>query len=78
MNMILIGNLNINSILNKFDQLKLFVRGKVDILVTVETKLDLSFPTYQFLIEGSRITLIETGTMVGFLFMFKRTYQVNF
>ena len=78
MNMILIGNLNINSILNKFDQLKLFVRGKVDILVTVETKLDLSFPTYQFLIEGSHITLIETGTMVGFLFMFKRTYQVNF
>ena len=33
MNRLLIGNLNINSISNKFDQLKLLVRGKVDILV---------------------------------------------
>ena len=78
MNRLQKSNLNINSILNKFDQLKLFVRGKVDILVTVETKLDLTFPTYKFLIEGSHITLIETGTMVEFLFMFKRTFQVNF
>ena len=31
MNRILIGNLNKNSISNKFDQLKLFVRGKFDI-----------------------------------------------
>ena len=36
---LIIGNLNINSISNKLDQLKLFLQGKVDILVT-ETKLD--------------------------------------
>ena len=52
MNRLLIGNLNINSISNKFDQLKLLVRGKVDILVITETKLDSTFPTSQFLIEG--------------------------
>ena len=52
MNRLLIDNLNINSISNKFDQLKLFVQGKVDILVITETKLDTTFPTSQFLIEG--------------------------
>ena len=50
MNRLLIGKLNINSISNKFDQLKLLVRGKVDILVIKETKLDSTFPTSQFLI----------------------------
>ena len=37
MNRLLIGNLNTNSISNKYDQLKLFVGGKVDILVITET-----------------------------------------
>ena len=40
MNRLIIGNLSINSISNKFDQLKLFVQGKVDILIVIETKLD--------------------------------------
>ena len=52
MNRLLIGNLNINSVSNKFDQLKLLVRGKVDNLVIKEIKLDSTFPTSQFLIEG--------------------------
>ena len=52
MDRLLIGNLNINSISNKFDQLKLFVQGKVDVLVITETKLYSTFPTSQFLIEG--------------------------
>ena len=53
MNRLLIGNLNTNSISNKFDQLKLLVRSKVDILVITETKLDSTFPTSQFLIGYS-------------------------
>ena len=52
MNRLLIDKLNINSISNKFDQLKLLVRGKADILVIKETKLDWSFPTSQFLVVG--------------------------
>ena len=51
-NRLIIGNLNINSIPNKFDQLKLFVQGKVDILIVTETKLDSTFPTSQFMIDG--------------------------
>ena len=46
MNRLIIGNLSINSISNKFDQLKLFVQGKVDILIVTETKLDSTFPTF--------------------------------
>ena len=52
MNRLIIGYLNINSISNKFDQLKLFVQGKVDILIVTETKLDSTFPTSQFVISG--------------------------
>ena len=51
-NRIIIGNLNINSISNKFDQLKNLVEGNIDILVITETKLDSTFPTSQFLING--------------------------
>ena len=50
-NRLIIGNLNINSISNKSDQLKLFVQGKVDILIVTETKLDSTFPTSQFMID---------------------------
>ena len=52
MNRLLIGNLNINSISNKFDQLKLLLQGKVDIFVITVTKLESTFLTSQFLIEG--------------------------
>ena len=45
-------NLNINSINTKFDQMEFLMEGKVDILILTETKLDNSFPTNQFLIEG--------------------------
>ena len=42
-NKLIIGNLNINSIAGKFDQLKLMVQQKVDILVLTKTKIDSSF-----------------------------------
>ena len=52
-NRLIIGNLNINSTSNKFDQLKLFGQGgKVDILIVTETELDSTFPTSQFVIHG--------------------------
>ena len=51
-NRLVIGNLNINSIARKFDQLKAIIQGHVDILIVVETKLDSTYPTSQFLIDG--------------------------
>ena len=42
--------LNINSVRNKFKNMSSLISGNVDILIVVETKLDPSFPTAQFLI----------------------------
>ena len=49
---IIIATLNINSIRNKLEQLKMLISGNIDVLVVTETKLDDSFPTAQFFIEG--------------------------
>ena len=51
-NRVLIGNLNINSIRKKFDQLKDIVLKYIDILILTETKLDETFLTSQFLMDG--------------------------
>ena len=42
-NKVIIGNLNINSIRNKFDQLKETMLKYIDIVVVTETKLDETF-----------------------------------
>ena len=52
MHRIIIATLNINSIRNKFDQLKLSIIGNIDILVVTETKIDHTFSTNQFMIDG--------------------------
>ena len=44
--------LNINSVRNKFENFKEIVNGNVDIFTIAETKLDGSFPTSQFELEG--------------------------
>ena len=51
-NRLIIGQLNINSLRNKIEALKTIIRGKIDILVITETKLDDTFPTNQFSIDG--------------------------
>ena len=47
-NRVIIGNININAFPDKFEQLKELVM-KYNVLVIIETKLDNSFPTSQFL-----------------------------
>ena len=51
-NNIIIGHLNINSICNKFEMLSSSVAQYVNILMLSETKLDSTFPSTQFLING--------------------------
>ena len=48
----IIAHLNINSLRNKFGLLAEFTRGKVDILMISETKIDETFPLGQFKING--------------------------
>ena len=49
---LIIGQININSLRDKFDCLVQQITGNVDILMVPETKLDNSFPVSQFLIDG--------------------------
>ena len=49
---LVIGHSNINSLRNKLDQVKLLVRGKIDILVFVKTKLAWSFPNNRGILEN--------------------------
>ena len=49
----LLCHLNINSIQNKFDELKdIIINNKVQIMAVSETKIDRSYPDSQFLIPG--------------------------
>lgn len=52
MGRVIVANLNINSVRNKFDQLKTIIKDNVDILILTETKIDDSFPEAQFKIDG--------------------------
>ena len=49
---LILGQLNINSVRNKFDGLKLVIDNKIDLFLISEAKLDDSFPMEQFLMEG--------------------------
>lgn len=50
--MLVIGHLNISSLRNNVDQLKLLFQRNSDTLLPTETKIDSNFPTFQFEIEG--------------------------
>ena len=47
-----ISHLNINFIAPKFEVFKSFIKDNVDLLMISETKIDDTFPTEQFKIEG--------------------------
>ena len=49
---VIFGHLNINSLRNKFVSISELIKGKVDIFLINETKLDGSFPSNQFAMFG--------------------------
>ena len=51
-NKVIIGDLNINSVPNKFNQLREIVQKYVDVLVTTKTILDDTFLKSLFLVTG--------------------------
>ena len=51
-NKLVFGQLNINSLRNKFDMLSELIQNFVDVFMMSETKLDESFPEGQFFIDG--------------------------
>ena len=54
---VIIGHLNINSLLNRFDALESIIKDNIDIFVVSETKLDESFLMGQFEIDGFPLIL---------------------
>ena len=52
LNRVILAQLNINSIQSKFDLLAEGIKGKVDVYMMSETKIDETFPSRQFFIKG--------------------------
>ena len=50
-NEVVVSNININSLRNKFEHLEELVMKHIDVLVITETKLDDSFSTSHFLMK---------------------------
>ena len=49
---VILGHLNVNSLRNKFFSMSELIKGKVDVFLINETKLDESFPSNQFARSG--------------------------
>ena len=77
---VVIGQININSLRNKFDFLSSLISGNIDILLITETKLDNSFPEAQFHIEGfaSPYRLDRNANGGAFYYMFEKTFLLSF
>ena len=77
---LIIGNLTINSIRNKFEKSKETVLKYIDILVITETKLDETFLDSLFLMDGFsepyRFDRIRTGE--GLWFTYATQFQVKY
>ena len=69
LNRVIISQININSVRNKIELLSEAVLGNIDILMVSETKIDMSFPTSQFVIQGfaAPFRLDRTNTGGGIL-----------
>ena len=57
--------MNINSLRNKFDQLKILVQNKIDILVVTESKLDNTRPDSQFHLPGYKVPFHKDRNKLG-------------
>ena len=77
-NILILGHLNINSIVGKFDHFKV-LENNIDILVLTETKIDLvSLMLNLGLTDSQHLSnLTKINLVVKLLFMFDRTYLAS-
>ena len=69
-NMLVIAQLNITSLRNKFSSLSTILKDYADLLLISETKIDSSFPTAQFHIDGYKFLYrTEIKMSVAYYFM---------
>ena len=68
----IIAQLNINSVRNKFDLLVRMLHSNLDIRLISKTKIDSSFPTAQFQIEGYATYRLDRNANGGSILLFIR------
>ena len=68
-NQLIIGQLNINSLRNKFEALEYIVSGNLDILVVTESKSDSTFPANQFCMVTIHL-VVPTVSQAGVVLLF--------
>ena len=72
-------HLNINFVRNKFELLSSLIGGKIDILLITETKLDATFPTNQFFIQGySTMYRLDRNDKGGGIMLFVKDGIISF
>ena len=76
-NNIIVENININSLPNKFEQLKELVMKHIDVLVFTETKLNNSMPTSQFLVKGFHCTKSQISQVLEHHGKLKKAKQIS-
>ena len=71
-NRLVIAQLNVSSLRNKFTSLFTMIKDNTDILLISETKVDYSFPTAQFHIDGYTIYRRDSNENGGGLLLYIR------
>ena len=71
-NRLIIAQLNINSLRNKFNSLARMLHNSLDIILISETKSDSSFPTPQFQIEGYTTYRLDRNSNGGGILLYIR------
>ena len=76
LNKIIVGHLNVNFFPDKLDAIKTIIPSNIDIMIFSKTKLDASYPTSQFFIEGflNPFRLDRNSNWV-FLYMLEKIYR---
>ena len=77
-NKIIVGHLNINSLKNKFEDLKFIINRNLDIILLSETKLDDSFPSAQFILMHFSIPYwLDRNSNGGGLLLYYRENKLS-
>ena len=72
-NWLIFAQLNINSLRNKFESLQHIINKNIDVLLISETKIDSSFPSAQFHLEGyATLYRLDRNTNGGGILLYTR------
>ena len=75
---IIVSYININSIKNKFESFSSLIKENVDVLAIAETKLDDSFPTTQFEIQGFKKPYrLDISSNAGGLLVYVKDHLIS-